>query len=208
MWAEGQWEIPCGHSNLWRLQGGQRPPRGARNSFMWSYPETWEPQVQLQHVTTRSRRATLPVLWTTQTPNLTTTQLHPCKIDMEPNNEGLVQRGFIFSFWNRWFLDSIFNFPGCNHQAARHHPVKICLTNPNPTNEASQTILGFVKILGKVEGKEDPKRKCKKKQLNSVVSKMFFSKCLPPILRGKWFQKWPQRNQLPAWEPHRNLPWF
>lgn len=49
-------------------------------------------------------------------------------------------------------------------------------TNPNPTNEASQTILGFVKILGKVEGKEDRNENATKKQLNFslVVSKMFF----------------------------------
>lgn len=64
-------------------------------------------------------------------------------------------------------------------------------TNPNPTNEASQTILGFVKILGKVEGKEDRNENATKKQLNFslVVSKMFFFQIFTSNPSGKMISK-------------------
>ena len=97
--------------------------------------------------------------------------------------------------------------------------------NPNPTNEASQTILGFVKILGKVVGQEDRNENAPKKKaelfFGGFKDVFFFSNFYlqsfgenDSILFNLRFVNrcflsfgWPHRHQLPAWEPH-NLPWF
>ena len=101
---------------------------------------------------------------------LTTTQLHPCKIDMEPNNEGLVQR--IFLLKQVMFRFRFLIFQGATVKQLNINRLRYAKNQP----QSHQWSIPNNPRLCEDPGEGGRQGKNARKQLNPVVvSKMIFS---------------------------------